>query len=397
MPAPLRVTVLDAFAVAPYYTGRLCAALSRQPGLSLTCASPRYGHDPGFFHSLGIHPDAALLDVASRLGPLPAWLRRPLRVAEYLVNLLLLTLRFLFRPPDVLHVQFLPLLARGIPLELALLRLARRAGSLVIVTVHNVLPHESSERSRAAYARLYRLAARLIAHDETAAARLAHEFAIPAERLSVVPHGPMFAAARDVECAEARARLGLPSAGALVLCQGILRPYKGVPVLIDAWREAAAAEPSALLVVAGSASSSYQQELRAHAQRLGLNQRILFDFRFLRVADLELLHQAATLLVYPYLSITTSGALMTGLACHKPIIATRLPAFESLLADGQSALLATPGDAHSLASALLRLLRDPTLRSRLEAESARSAAALPGWDAIARSTAALYHGLATAS
>jgi len=55
------------------------------------------------------------------------------------------------------------------------------------------------------------------------------------------------------------------------------------------------------------------------------------------------------------------------LACGAPLITADTPAARELLADGESALLVPPGDAHALADAIRRLAEDEALARRLGA------------------------------
>jgi glycosyltransferase involved in cell wall biosynthesis len=126
---------------------------------------------------------------------------------------------------------------------------------------------------------------------------------------------------------------------------------------------------------------------------LGLGGSVRFDFRYLSQEELDAYHEAADILVYPYRSITTSGALLTGLARRKPIVATRLPAFEDLLCDGETARLVEYGDTAGLARALACWIEDPSERARYGQATARLVEADLSWDTISRRTCACYESL----
>jgi glycosyltransferase involved in cell wall biosynthesis len=53
------------------------------------------------------------------------------------------------------------------------------------------------------------------------------------------------------------------------------------------------------------------------------------------------------------------------MAAGLPVAASRIGQLENLIRDGEDGLLLPPGDSEALASALLRLARDPSLRARL--------------------------------
>ena len=67
--------------------------------------------------------------------------------------------------------------------------------------------------------------------------------------------------------------------------------------------------------------------MREQVQRLGLH-NVTLDLRFVSPEELVALYRAADIVTYPYRAITTSGALATGLALGKAVVAsgfTRVP------------------------------------------------------------------------
>src|SRR6185312_2610793 len=110
-----RVFMMDLWAIVPYYTAYLSKALLAE-GVNLQVGSISYYLDPKCFSERGIKPDPGLLNVVGRfrLPPLP---RRVLKLAEALVNMAALAVRFLIAPPDVIHVQFLPMFRWRLPLD----------------------------------------------------------------------------------------------------------------------------------------------------------------------------------------------------------------------------------------------------------------------------------------
>jgi glycosyltransferase involved in cell wall biosynthesis len=384
---PLRIVVLDGLSIVPYYTGHLCAHLASAGGVRVWSACVTYQHDPKFFTSLEISNDPGLLDFAWKA---PARLRRMLKALEYVVNLTALLVRFILSRPDAVHVQFLPLLTVGLPVERWFLRLVRAMGVKVVYTVHNVLPQDTGDRWRSNYAQIYAMADRLICHDEEAAERLVAEFAVPRAHLTVIPHGPLFEGVSSASRAATRERLGFGGAGCVFLWQGILRPYKGISFLLKAWRDVCTADERAMLAIVGGGDPELAATIDREVSELGLRKRVRLDLRFVTVEQLIDYLEAADVLVYPYSEITTSGALMTGVVRGKPVVATSLAAFRRILVHEENALLVPYGDVAALAENLLRLAVDPELRKRI-GENLRSAQRkLPRWPEIAAQTYRCY-------
>ena len=377
----LQVFMMDLWATVPYYTAYLSRAL-QQAGLAVQVGSITYYLDPECFRSRGIKPEPGLLDVVGRLN-LPVGPRRVLKMLEALANMAALTAKFLVRPPDILHVQYLPLL-RWLPLERWFLRFCRWRGAKLVLTVHDLLPHDTAARFQQTFTSLYGGMDALICHSQTVKQRLESEFGVPPEHVFVIPHGPFFY------------DLPLPpeehtpeTSPGRVLWQGILFPYKGLDVLLEAWQSVEQSGAEAHLTVAGTGSSELLEQLRGQVQRLGL-QQVTLDLRFVSPEELVALYRAADVVVYPYRAITTSGALATGLALGRTILASGLPVFRELLTDGRNALLVAPGDAVILARALLRLVREPSLRNHLAQNVRAMRFGDESWATIAAETEAVY-------
>lgn len=385
-----RVFMMDLWATVPYYTAYLSRALIAA-GVSVQIGSITYYLDRDCFRTRGLQLRPGISDVVGRLD-LPRSLRRVLKLAEGAVNLAALTVRFAVRPPEILHVQFLPLLRSRFPLDLWFVRFCQRRGARVVVTVHDLLPHDTGQRFHALYERLYAEADALICHSEHIRARLLEEFTVPAAKIAVIPHGPFFYDLPEGN-AEATARaLGVAKGQALVLWQGILFPYKGVDLLLEAWQRVEAASEAVTLVVLGTGDPSLLTRLEEQARSLGL-QRVQFQFRFCSTRELVDTYRAAAVVVYPYRAITTSGALATGLALGKVIVASDLPVFRELLVDGESALLVDPHSPEELARGLLRAVQDRDLRARLSRNVERMNFGEQSWTQIAEATRRVYEGL----
>jgi glycosyltransferase involved in cell wall biosynthesis len=382
--------MMDLLSYVPYYTGHLSAALSRLEDLRVNLRSITYSYDPAFFQRHGLRNQPGLLDITHRLAEVPVSLRRAAKLAESLLNLSALAARIWASRPDVLHVQFIPLVSYGLPFEIWLLQFARRLGIQIVYTVHNVLPQDTGEQCRRTYRRIYGLAGRLICHDPAAADRLTKEFGVEPERVSVIPHGPLFHPPSETSPAASRQRLGFREDQCVVLWQGILRPYKGVPFLLDAWRQVANRHPGARLAIVGTGEEDQVQAVKQKVIELNLRDSVRLEPRFVSVDEMADYYTAADVLVYPYSEITTSGALMTGIGYGKAIVASALPAFERILRDGENALLVQYGEVDALADCLSHLICSPPLRARLARGLKSAQPAIAGWEQIAEQTRFCY-------
>lgn len=384
---PVRAYLMDMWSFIPYYIGELCAALRRQ-SVEATLGSVRYHLDRNYFRKSGLRPDRLLLDVGGAVRS--GLLRRIFKSAEYIFNLLALALRFSASKPDILHVQYLPFLERGFRFEIWFLQWVRHLGIRVVYTVHNLTRQDAPDSNRPLYRRAYHLADALICHGEEARTQLMREFGIFRERVWLIPHGPLFDGKPAMSASEARAAVGLPSEGPIVLCLGVISEYKGIPFLLDAWKQFIDSGGVGRLVIAGTGDARVLAEIR---EKAASQPSVDLRLEFIPVEQLPLLYQSADILVYPYKAGTTSGALLTGLNYGKAVVATTLPFFREYLRDQDTALLVEYGDVTALASSLAELIKHPEKRERMAAALQRQAPQAVSWNEIAAKTRACYEAV----
>lgn len=207
--------------------------------------------------------------------------------------------------------------------------------------------------------RLFSRAARIIVASKEYAA--SSEFLRPyADRTAIIPYGidvRSYALANGERAQVEALRDG--GTAPFVLYVGALRYYKGIDVLIRAMTTV-----SARAVVVGRGDDTALTQL---ARNLGVLSRIQFVGEVTESRLRVLLH-AAQVVVLPSIDRCEAFgiALLEGMACGKPIVATDLPTGVRTLNQHEvTGLSVPPGDADALAAALNRLLGDSALRARL--------------------------------
>jgi glycosyltransferase involved in cell wall biosynthesis len=368
----VRVHVVDPAAYTPPYDRALAAALARAGAeVELWTSAFAYGEVPAA-------PGVRVREAFYRRGSgLHGRARQAARLAQHVPDMLRYARAA--RAADVVHFQWLSVQA----LDARLLpRVHPR-----LLTAHDVLPREPRPGQLRGQRALYERMDAIVVHSEHGAARLRDELALDPARVHVIPHGALTALTEQPEDAlpphEFLANAGeapgrAAPRGPVVLCFGLIRPYKGVDVLLEAWRRAEKPD-GATLWIAGMP--------RMELPPAGPDVRMAL--RFVSGAELAGAFRAADLVVLPYREIDQSGVLFTALAFGKPLLLTRVGGFAEI----EGAELVPPGDPEALAAALSALLADPARRAEMGRASARLAAGPYSWDAIAAQTLALYRQL----
>jgi glycosyltransferase involved in cell wall biosynthesis len=266
----------------------------------------------------------------------------------------------------------------------------------VVVTVHDLIPlihpETVSRRHRSLFSlfigRAVRGAAAVIADSEFVRASILDRFAIPPERVRVVPLACDAAFHRLEEPAEteriaASYRLRRP----YVLYVGAFEPRKNVGDLVGAFARAAERPEFAdwQLVLAGGGGWGREEVLAAVAAA-GLGDRIRV-IGLVPPEDLPSLYRGASLFVYPSRYEGFGLPVLEAMAAGVPVLVSAPSALTELTGPaGATFRLDLAGD---LEARLARLLADGGERDRLAAAGRERAAAF-SWERCARETLAIY-------
>ena len=137
---------------------------------------------------------------------------------------------------------------------------------------------------------------------------------------------------------------------------GRLAAVKGVPVLFEALAEARAALPGLHLTLIGDGPE--RAALEAEAKASGLDGAVTFA-GYKSQSDVAQALSQTDLLVLPSFAEGVPVVLMEAMAAGKPVVATQVAGVGELVEQGRSGRLVPPGDASSLAAAIVASLSDP--------------------------------------
>jgi len=366
----MKVQLLDPSAFTPPYDRALAAALARAGAeVELLTSEFLYGPVPP---ADGYAVRECFYRRSSRRG-LEARGRRAFKAVEHLGDMLRLRSEL---DADVLHYQWLTLPA----LDASLLP-ARRPR---LMTAHYISPPDPTRRQRADARRAFGAMDAVVAHSEHSARRLREEVGLEPDRVRVIPHGTFDYLTRLPHEKPLPAELE-GAEGPVILFFGLLRPYKGLDTLLEAFRELRGAE----LWIVGNPRMEVEPLRRLAAAASG---RVRFVTRFVEDAEIPSIFRRADLLALPYSDAEHSGVLYTGLAFGKPLVLSAVGGFPEVAATGAGRLVG-PRDPAALAQALAELTADADARERLAAAAREAAAGPYSWDAIGIQTLALYEEL----
>lgn len=235
--------------------------------------------------------------------------------------------------------------------------------------------------------RVARSADRLIAFSAAAAADVVRYLHVPRDRIDVVA-----LAAGTGEGARSaptppqalREKLGLGN-GPVVLTVSAKKTHKNLVRLIHAMAAVVARRPDAVLVLPGR-PTEHERQLRELAQALGIADQVAFP-AYVDAGDLEGLYALAQCFVFPSLNEGFGIPVLEAMRHGVAVACSRTSSLPEV--GGDAVLYFDPNSAQDIAGAILELLEDRTLATRL-AESGRRRESSFTWEATARGTLASY-------
>jgi glycosyltransferase involved in cell wall biosynthesis len=211
-------------------------------------------------------------------------------------------------------------------------------GGRVATVAHNVLPHELRPGDRALVRGLLRRSELVVTHTEALRAQAA---ALGAQEAAALPLPPLLA---DTEAPRT------PGCRRTLLFFGLIRPYKGLDVLLEALARA----PDVRLVVAGEVWGD-PEVWRDQVASLGLERRVDLRLGYVEADRLPGLFAEADALVLPYRSGTATANVDLARQHGVPVLCSGIPALTSVVRPDVDALVVEPGDVGGLAAAIRRL------------------------------------------
>lgn len=225
-----------------------------------------------------------------------------------------------------------------------------------VAIVHNPVDHDGGVLRRMAARSVLGRCQALFTHAESLERNLV-------EAYPVVPTGsypfPPTSVGELPDRAAARAALELPADRRVALFMGLIRPYKGVDLLVEA---AAQLHPDSdwLLLVAGEPWGGLESTLRRRVRERGLEDRVRLALRWIPEVEVPRLLAAADLMVLPYRSGSQSAVAPMALAAGVPVLTTDVGGVAEIVRHGIDGWVVQPRSVDALATALTKLDR-PTL------------------------------------
>ncbi|MEM1253013.1 MAG: glycosyltransferase family 4 protein [Cyanobacteria bacterium P01_H01_bin.21] len=301
------------------------------------------------------------------------------------------------REPKVLHIHWLhefysagSVIHTIKPLIKFILGLivVKLKGVKIVWTAHNIRHHELEYPliDRICTLSVAAFSNAIIVHSEAAKKELMKDLPFDvSKKAHVIAHANYIGQYKNtLSLAESRRQLRIPESKIVFLFFGLIRPYKGVIELIQAFEELN--HPDAHLVIAGK--SKDPELTKAIQAKADSNSAIQFIPGFIEDDDVQMYMNAADVVTFPYKNILTSGAVMLAISFGRACLAPQKDCITEVL-DHQGAFLYDPNLKNGLLTAMQEAIRKKDLTSGMGEYNYQKAKSW-GWDHVAKKTLAVY-------
>ncbi len=316
--------------------------------------------------------------------------KRLIKVLEVLLNYLVVC-SYLYRiKPDVLHVQWLPLM-EFVGWEIFIFKYLKRISpsTKYVLTIHNIYPHNMSDGAKRSYNVRFRKISNLfdsfIVHTHNSKIEAVKAFALNDSNVYVCCHG-VFEPHNVIIKTKKYTNENIN-----ILQFGGQSAYKGTDLLVDAICGLDKRHKSMVSVnIVGDISPAFLADLKKRDTDSIIN----WMPYFLKDDELYEVINNSDIIVLPYRAISQSGVLLLSIYFEKLIICSNLPSFIETMSlenckELDDCLFFETENADSLRKLLIRYIDGNVCVDKL-INRIKYLKKLYSWDCAAKSTLKVY-------
>lgn len=221
---------------------------------------------------------------------------------------------------------------------------------------------------------------------------LIREYNVSENKIEVLENGANVDLFRPMERNRVISKLRISEQFRYVCFVGNFATWQGLEYLIKSVPHVLKECPDARFLLVGD--GDLKERLESMVKDIGVSDKVIFT-GMVPYQDVPYYINASDVCVVPKLPLKSGYSplkLCEYLACEKPVIASRLNGFE-ILEEQQMGLLVPPEDEVALAQAIVRMLKDYSLREEMGKNGRQYVVKHRSWENVARKTLQVFEEL----
>lgn len=290
---------------------------------------------------------------------------------------------------DLLHIHWWTFYL--FPIFFIIAACAKIRGKKILLTVHNVMGHESGKMDVLFSRLMYRMVDALIVHSDINRRTLMKRFLISSKNIFIIPYSSLtFYNQQALTKRIARKYFRLRNNQKVILFFGTIRNYKGVDILLKAFRYVVDRDPQVVLIIAGKNWIDWKP-YQMLISNLHLHDNIILHLKYIPTSRVAYYFKASDLVVIPYTRFDSqSGPGNIALFFKRAMVVSSVGGLTDLVRDTN--VIVKPGDTNELANAIIYSLKDKNKQKKLENDT-HYISRVRSWDRNSIKTIYLYKQL----
>lgn len=346
----MKVTIIYSGVENSYLVG-LVSGLSNLPHLEIDVIDS--DNSIGQFDNL---PNVNFHNYRESLEPSASLVAKFNRILKYYLRLIIYAYK---TDSKLVHIQWLN---KFIYFDRTILNLYYKLlGKKLIFTAHNINAKKRNNKdnilNRLSLKVHYKLMDHIIVHNKKMKEELISEFNIREQKISIISFGLNVKAPQIVVSKQqAVDYLKLPSNKKYILFFGGIVNYKGLDVLIKAFKLMLESDNSFHLLIAGNPrEQAYYQQIEKLLDEIKIDENCTRHFKYIPDSDIPYYFYAADCCVLPYKSISQSGVHALSYSYGLPVIASDVGSFkDDDVLENETGFIFKPLDHYDLKMTLIK-------------------------------------------
>ncbi|HZW39613.1 MAG TPA: glycosyltransferase family 4 protein [Ignavibacteriaceae bacterium] len=290
--------------------------------------------------------------------------------------------------PDAIHFEFFRFKS-----DFLLFPLLRLMKPKLVYTAHNIYPHERNKSDYFLHKIVYSAAEEIIVHSNFIKKRLIASFPVNEKKVKVIAHGNFdhYLPEHLSNKCDARKLLGISQNENVALFFGYIREYKGVDLLLEAFKIIKEKNIKIKLLLAGAPySDNLKREYLQMIEDYKLKDIISYKLDFIKNEEIQNYFLAADLVVLPYKNIDHSGIVHLAFSFAKPIAASDVGDFSETIIDGRTGFIFKNNSPEDIAGTIFHAFENKQKLEEMGLQAKMDSDTLYSWKEIGKKTLELY-------